>query len=135
MLGTDVVVIEAARLIYRQFDHLLGARRQANITQDDTITAPDDKLDRAAHFVQLDSEIVQHLRRDPFTLADKAKEEMLSPDVIMVEALGFFLREAQDFARSLCKLLELIVHLTISPFVMRGRNRVPPTPGTSGMPL
>lgn len=42
---------------------------------------------------------------------------MLRPDVIMLEALGLFLSEAQNFARPLGKLIKpvSIVHLFFTP--------------------
>jgi hypothetical protein len=42
---------------------------------------------------------------------------MFCPDVIVLEALGFFLSEAQDFSGSLCKLIKpiSIVHLFVTP--------------------
>ena len=33
VLGADVVVVQATRLVHRQLDHLLGARRQANLAR------------------------------------------------------------------------------------------------------
>ena len=115
MLGADVVMVEAPRLIHRQLDHLLGARGQPDLAQDDAVAAADDELDGAAHFVELDAQVGQHLGRHPVALAHQSQQQVLGPNVVVVEALRFFLRQAQHFARSLRKLLELIVHL-LPPF-------------------
>src|SRR5262249_55429056 len=108
----DVVVIEAARLVHGQLDDLLGAGCEADVAQDDTVAAPNDKLDSAADLVQLDAKVTQHLRGYSIALADEAQKQMLGANIIMVEALGFFLCEAQYFASPLRKLIEsvAIVH-------------------------
>ena len=45
MLGADVVVVEAARLVHRQLDHLLGPWSQADLARDGSVAAADDELD------------------------------------------------------------------------------------------
>ncbi len=75
--------------------------------------------------LQLDAEIGQHFGRHPVALADQPKQQMLGPDVVVVEALRLFLRQAQHFARPLRKLLELIVHF-FPPSHGRGWNCPPP---------
>ena len=92
VFGADVVVVEPSRLVDRQLDDFLGARGQANIAGHRSITAADDELDGAAHLVQLDAEIAQHLGRDALALADQAEQQVLSADVVVVEALRFLLR-------------------------------------------
>ena len=114
MLGADIVMVQATRLIHRQLDHLLGARGQANLAQDDAVAATDDEFDGAAHFVELDTEVAQYLRRHAVAFTHEAEEQMLGADIVVVEALGFFLSQAQDFPGPLSKLVELFVHL-ISP--------------------
>jgi hypothetical protein len=58
---------------------------------------------------------------------------MLGPDVVVVEALGFLLSETQDFARSLGKLVELIVHAS-PPSTAEDAKR-PSVPGTVLIPF
>src|SRR5215472_13286423 len=109
MLGADVVMVETPSLIHRQLDHLLGTRGQTNISQHNTVTTPNDKFDRTADFVEFHTEIAEHLGRDPVALADQTQQQMLGADIIMVEALGFFLCEAQHLASPLRKFLESFV--------------------------
>src|SRR5260370_20766641 len=80
-------------------------------------------------FVQQHARFAQNFRRHSVALTDEAKEEMLGPDVIMVEALGFFLCQAQHFASPLGKLIESVsvVHLMYPPFQGLGWNRAPPS--------
>ena len=92
VLGADVVVVEPSRLVDRQLDHLLGARGQSDIAGHRAITATDDELDGTAHLVQLDAEIAEHLGRDTLAFADQTEQQVLSTDVVVVEALRFLLR-------------------------------------------
>ncbi len=55
---------------------------------------------------EFDTEIVEHLGGDAVALTDQAEQEMLGPDVVVVEALRLFLRQAQDFARALGEFVE-----------------------------
>jgi hypothetical protein len=41
----------------------------------------------------LDAHIAKDSRRDPISFSDEAEEEVFSPDVVVVEPLGFFLGE------------------------------------------
>ena len=50
---------------------------------------------------------------------------MLGADVVVVEALGFFLGEGQDFSGPLSELVEPLVH-PLPPFHGRGWNRASP---------
>ena len=113
VLCADVVVAEAAGLVDRELDDLLGARREADLAHDGAIAAADDELDGGADLVELDAEVGEDLRRDALAFADEAEEEVLCADVVVVEAEGFFLGECQNAARSLRKLIESICHLSI----------------------
>ena len=63
VLGADVVVVEAARLVDGELDDLLGARREADLAEHGAVAAPDDELDGGADLVQLDAEVGEHLAR------------------------------------------------------------------------
>ena len=115
MLGADVVVIESARFVDRELDDLLGAWRQTDVAGDRAIATTDDELDRAAHLVQLDAKIAEHLGGNAFTFADEPEQQVLGPDVVVVKALRLLLRKLQDFSRSLGKFVEAICHGGASP--------------------
>ena len=127
MFGANVVMVQTARFIDRQFDHLFGTRRQANLPQDNPIAPTDDKFDGAANFIQFHAEVAQNLRGNPFALTDEAQEQMLGADVVVVEALRFFLGETQDFPGSLSKFVKAVavVHLCHPPYQ---RQREEPCP-------
>ncbi len=49
VLGADVVVTELQRFAQRELEHLLGARREGNVTRRRRAALTDDLLDLAAH--------------------------------------------------------------------------------------
>ena len=71
-----------------------------------------------ADLVQLDPEIGEDLGRDAFALADQAEQQVLSADVVVVEALRLLLRKLQDLARPLGEFVKAISH-RISPSLGR----------------
>ena len=111
VLRADVAVVEAPGLFDGQLDDLLGARRQANLAADRLLAPADDELDRGANLVQLDAEVVEDLGGDTIALADEAEQQVLSANVVVVEALRFLLGKRQDSARSLCKFVESVCHI------------------------
>ncbi len=65
--------------------------------------------------LQLDAQVGQHFGRHPVAFAHQSQQQVLGPDVVVVEALRLFLRQAQHLARPLREFLELIVH-PLPPF-------------------
>ena len=108
VLGADVVVAEAARLVDRELDDPLGPRRQADLADDRPVAAPDDELDGGPDLGQLDVHVLEDARGDALALAHEAEQQVLGPDVVVVEALRFVLGERQDLARSVRELVEAI---------------------------
>ena len=125
VLGADVVVAQAARLVDGQLDDLLGARRQADLADDRAVAAADDELDRGADLVQLDVHVLEHARRDALALAHEAEQQVLGPDVVVVEALGLILGKGEDLARPLGELVES-VHVVVSRGSAGRHPRSPP---------
>ena len=70
--------------------------------------AADDELDRRADLRQLHAHVAEHASGDAVTFAHETQQEVLSADVVVVEALGLFLGERQDLARALRELVELV---------------------------
>ena len=108
VLGADVVVAEAPGLVDGELDHPLGARGQAHLADDRSVAATDDELDRGPHLGQLDVHVLEHARRHALALADEAEEEVLGPDVVVVEALRLVLGEGQHLPRSIGELVESV---------------------------
>ena len=108
VLGADVVVAEAARLVDGELDDALGARGEADLADDRAVAAPDDELDGGADLGQLDVHVLEHARRDALALADEAEQEVLGPDVVVVEALRLVLGEGQHLPRPIGELVESV---------------------------
>ena len=125
VLRADVVVAEAARLVDRELDDPLGARRQADLADDRAIAATDDELDRRPHLGQLDVHVLEDARGDALALADEAEEQVLRADVVVVEPLRLVLSERQDLARAVRELVEA-VHRVERLFVGRAMPPVGP---------
>ncbi len=108
MLGTDVVVAQAAGLVDGQLDHPLGAWREADLADHGALATTDDELDRLPHLGELDVHVLQDARGDPLALADESEQQMLGPDVVVVEALRFILGQGQDLACPIGELVETV---------------------------
>ena len=110
-------MIQAARLINGQFNHLLGTWSQANLAKDDAVSTTNDKFNGTANFVQFNAKIRENFGGYTLALTNKAEKEVLCADVILLEALGFFLSETQNFSGPLGEFIKpvSIVHLFITP--------------------
>ena len=108
VLGADVVVAQPPGFVDCQFDDALGARSKSNLADDRPVAAADDELDGRADLGQLDIHVLEDPRGDAFALSDESQEQVFRPDVVVVEPLGFVLRERQDFAGAIRELVEAI---------------------------
>jgi len=110
-------MIQAASFIDGQLDHLFGAWSQADLAKHDAISAANDKFNGAANLVQFNAQITQYFSSNAFALAHKPEQKVFCPDVVVLEALGFLLSQAQDFPGPLRKLIKpiSIVHLFVTP--------------------
>jgi hypothetical protein len=108
VLRADVVVAEAARLVDRQLDDPLRARRQPDLADDRAVPASDDELDGRPDLRQLDVHVLEDAGGDALTLAHEPQEQVLGPDVVVVEPLRLVLRERQDLACAISELVEAI---------------------------
>ena len=108
VLGADVVMAEPTRLINGELDDLLGTWREADLANDGAFATADDELHRLADLGQLDVEVLEDLRRNPLALADKAEQQVLSADVVVVESLRLVLGERQHLAGAICEAIEAV---------------------------
>ncbi len=108
VLGADVVVAQASRLVDGQLDHALGAWGQPDLTDDRAVATADDELHRGTHLGELDVHVLEHACRHALALADETEEEVLGADVVVVEALRLVLRQGQDLARPIGELVESV---------------------------
>ena len=96
VLGADVVVAELQRLAQRQLEHLLRAGRERDVARRRGAAVADDLLDLRAHGLEGDAEGLERLGRDALTLVDQAEQDVLGPDVVVVEQARLFLRQDHD---------------------------------------
>src|SRR5215212_1607571 len=114
MLCTDIVVIEATRLVDRQLDDFLRPRRQTNLAHDHGLATANDKFNRRANLWQLNAHVAQDPSGDAITLSHKTQKEVLRSNVVVVETLRFLLRKRQHLPGALRKFVELVRHPWIS---------------------
>src|SRR5581483_6232492 len=93
VLGPDVVVAELEGLAKRELQDLLGPRRERDVAGRSGLTLPDDLLDLLADGLEGDVQRLERLGGDPFALVDEAEQDVLGPDVVVVEHPRLFLRE------------------------------------------
>ena len=110
MLCTDVVVVEAARLVDGQLDHFLGAGSEPDVAGDGAVATPDDELDGGAYLGQLYTQVGEDLGGDAIALPHQTEEQVLSADVVVVEALGLFLGQREYSAGALSEFVEPVCH-------------------------
>ena len=125
MLGSDIGVVEASRLVHGKLDDLLRARSKTDLAEDRAVAAADDELDRRADLVEFDAEIGEHLGGDAVALTHEAKQDVLGPDVVVVEAVRFLLGQRKHAASALRELVKSIGHglpLSCSPATATGRR-------------
>ena len=85
MLRADIIVIVQSRLIDRELQHALGARREGDLPdRQRTALGRDHVLDCLLDLVEVDAEPLQCLRSDALALANDPEQEMLRPDVIVL---------------------------------------------------
>ena len=106
VLGADVVVAELQRFAQRELEHLLRARREGDVTRRGLAAVADDLLDLGAHGLERDAERLERLGRDALALVDQAEQDVLGPDVVVVEESRLFLREDHDPSCSVGEALE-----------------------------
>ena len=96
VLGADVVVAELQRLAQAQLEDLLGPGRERDVTGGGLLALADDLLHLLADGLQRDAEALERLARHSLALVDEAEEDVLGPDVVVVEAPCLLLGEHDD---------------------------------------
>ena len=106
VLGADVVVAELQRLAQRELEDLLGAGRERDVARRRGAAVADDLLDLRAHGLERDAERLERLGGDALALVDQAEQDVLGPDVVVVEQARFFLRQDDHSAGSIGEAFE-----------------------------
>ncbi len=93
VLGADVVVAERERLAQRQLEDLLRAGSERDLAGGDLVTLADDAGDLRTHLLDGDVERLQDARGEPLLLTQKAEQDVLRADVVVLERARFVLGE------------------------------------------
>ena len=105
VLGADVVVAQRERLLHRELD-LLPAGRERDLTGRDLVAPADDARDLASHLLEGDAESLEHLGGKTLFLAEQPEQEVLGPDVVVLQCPRFVLGENDDLTRFFGEPLE-----------------------------
>ena len=134
VLRADVVVAELQRFAQRELEHLLRARRERDVARRGLTTVTDDLLDLRAHGLERDAERLERLRGDALALVDQAEQDVLGPDVVVVEQARFFLRQHHHSPSPVGEAFEHLVpyRLRLSPLFARSVPPVDARFGTAG---
>ena len=92
VLCTDVVVPQLQRFAQREFEHLLGAWCERNVPRRRTSAVPDDLFNLGTYRLQADPERLKRLGGNALAFVNEAEENVLCPDVVVVQQARFFLR-------------------------------------------
>ena len=114
VLGADVVVPERERLTQRQLEHLLGTRGEWDLSGRDLVALADDARYLRTHLFDRDVEAVEHARGKALLLAEKAEQDVLRTDVVVLEGPGLVLCKDDHLAGPLGESLE---HCDGPPFL------------------
>ena len=114
MLGADERVAQLPGLFDGQLDHVLGARGQRWLAERRARVLGSHPLDGAADFRGRGAHIAQHSRSHAVLFHHQPQEEMLCPDVVMIQPHSLFLRELQHLASVFCKAIQVICHFSSS---------------------
>ena len=106
MLRADVVVTEAQRLAERELQDLLRARREGDLARGDLLARPDDAHDLRSHAFDGDLKALEDAGGKTLLLAQQTEEDVLRPDVVVLERTRLFLRENDDLTGALGESLE-----------------------------
>ena len=119
VLGADVVVPELQRLPQRELEHLLRTRGERDVPGRRLLSLADDLLNLLPHGLQADPQRLEGLSGYALALVDQAKQDVLRPDVVVVEHPGLFLSQNHNPPRPVGKPLK---HLAAPSPSGRGGN-------------
>ena len=109
VLRADVVVAKLKRLPQGQLKHLLGPRRERDVTGRRLLALADDLLNLLPYGFEAYPQRLKCLSCNAFSLVDEAQQDVLSADVVVVEHPGLFLCQHHNPPRPVGKPLEHLV--------------------------
>lgn len=106
MLRSNVVMVLASRFVERKLNDASRPWGKPDLALRRAFTAPDDELYGGSYLLELYAHVCEHARGNAIALTDKTQQQMLGADIVVIEAGGFLVREAQHLPRSLRELVE-----------------------------
>src|SRR4029078_5085499 len=101
-----VVVAEGERLAQREFEHLLRARRERDLSGRDLVALADHARDLRADLLDGDVERLQDAGCEPLLLTQEAEKDVLGADVVVLESACLVLGQDDDLPSPFCKAFE-----------------------------
>ena len=96
VLGPDVVVAELQRLPQRQLEDLLGSGRERNLTGRRGLTSSHRLLDLLPDRLERDRQRLERFDRHALPLVDEAEQDVLGPDVVVIQKPRLLLGQKDD---------------------------------------
>src|SRR5258706_21022 len=106
VLSADVIMTKLQCFTQRKLKHLLGPRRERDMTGRSLLPLPDNLLHLLAHGFQADAQRLKCLGSDALALVDEAKQYVLSTDVVVIQHPGLFLSQDHNPPRPVGKPLK-----------------------------
>ena len=106
MLGTDIAVPQLQCFTQTQLKHLLGMRREGDMTIGRRIALADHLFDLLAGILQIHAFGGERLGGHAFTFANQAEQQMFGADVIVLKGASFLLRQYDHAPRTVGKPFE-----------------------------
>ena len=101
VLGAHVRMVEAFGLLACKRKHLFNARRVRDVPDHLGLrTAADLLLDLQPHGLHVETHLLQHVDGNTLAELDQAEEQMLGPDIIVIEPISLFASQGQHLLRS-----------------------------------
>jgi hypothetical protein len=106
VLGADVVVTQRKGLTQSQLEHLLRTGREGDLAGGHLLAGADDADNLSADTLDGDVQGLQDASGQSLLLTEEAEEDVLGPDVVVLERPRLLLGEDDHLTCSLCESLE-----------------------------
>src|SRR2546423_5168415 len=110
-------MVQRLRFLPRQRQYLLHPRRVGNVADHFRLRPrPDLLLDFHPHSLEIEPHLLEDVDGHALPQLDQAEQQMLGPDVIMIEAIGFFSSESQDLLGPRSEIIHWFGGSGVDPF-------------------
>ena len=106
VLGPDVALLKLQGLPERQLEDLPGPRREREVTRLRGLASSDDLLDLLNGNPKRDVQRLKRFGSDASLFAEKGEQDVLGPDVVVIEHPRLFLGKDHDPSRLVGESLE-----------------------------